>query len=173
MGSDAHLRAARAAASEAILAAGTRVTPESFTLATRIIHDTPLAEAPRRGDRVLPGGADTSVAACYMLGGSRDQDLLALLDNWDLCSPRAARVKTAEAVYKDKVKRLIAGLNDRGARESRAENLAALRVCEVIADILDGHAVRSLVAQVEERDRTIATLRARLRVYEPDSAGAP
>lgn len=153
--SAAHVAAARAAASEAILTTGTTAT---FGLAARIVRAAPLAEAPRRGDRVLPGRADTSVAAAYMLGATPDPSLQALLAQWDVGAPRATRVKAAEAVYKERVKTLIAGLNERGGRESRAENLAALRVCEVIADVLDGHVVREMADAVAVRDKMIESL---------------
>lgn len=108
---------------------------------------------------MLPGGGDTSVAACYMLGGTADTNLSAVVASWDLTSPRGTRVKAAERVWKDQVKELIAGLNARGGRESRAENLAALRVCEVIADVLDGWVVREMYEGVRRRDSVIDELR--------------
>jgi hypothetical protein len=143
-----------------------------FLLAPEIIRSTPLAEAPRRGDRVLPGGADTSVAACYMLGGTPDTELNMILRNWDLIAPRGSRVKVAEAAYKDKVKDLIASLNERGLRESRAENLAALRVCEVIADILDGHVVRELVSRAADSARRESALQEQVAVLQKQLRGS-
>lgn len=104
-----------------------------------------------------------------MLGGTPDASLSGLLEKWDLTAPRAARVKRAEAAYKDRVKEIIAALNERGARESRAENLAALRVCEVVADLLDGHKVREMTAAVQERDAVIEELRR--QVYEMQRGG--
>lgn len=171
LASEAHLRAARTAASEAILALGTCRTAK-FTLSSDIIRATHLAEAPRRGDRVLPGNADTSVAACYMLGGTPDDDLQALLNSWNLIAPRNTRVKAAESMYKDRVKDLIASLNERGTRESRAENLAALRVCEVIADILDGHTARTLVTAKQKQDQEIADLQAQVLSLQQQLAAA-
>lgn len=153
--SPAHIAAARAAASEALLAAGTGA---SFDLAAAVVRSAPLAAAARRGARVLPGRSDTSVAAAYMLGGTPDAALAALLRGWDVSAPRAARVKAAEAAYKGRVRVMIAELNGGGGREGRAENLAALRVCEAIADVLDGHVVREMAAGIAARDDAIRRL---------------
>jgi hypothetical protein len=157
LSSAAHLRAAREAASEAILSSGT--SSPTFTLAPEIIRSTHLASSPRRGDRALPGGADTSVAACYMLGGTSDAALDRILCDWDLSAPRAIRVKAAEAVYKSRTKDLIVELSPPLRRENRAENLAALRVCEFITDMLDGHVAREWKRTVRSRDAEIQQLR--------------
>lgn len=157
--SDTHVTAARAAASEALLSHGTAAT---FSLAAALVRAAPLEPAPRRGDRVLPGRADTSVAAAYMLGGTPDAALGALLQRWDVCAPRALKVKAAERMYKERVKALIGILNVGVRREGRAENLAALRVCEVIADIVDGYVVREMVGGMQAKDQAIAELQGRL-----------
>lgn len=153
--SSPHVAAARAAASDAILTAGVGA---SFSLAAAVVRAAPLVEAPRRGERILPGRADTSVAAAYTLGGTSDETLRSVLTHWDLCAPRAARVKAAEAVWKERVRGMIAALNGGGGRESRAENLAALRVCEVVADVLDGFVARETAAALAHRGNAVTEL---------------
>lgn len=150
-----HVAAARAAASEALLSLGTTAT---FGLAAAVVRAARLVESPRRGDRVLPGHADTSVAAAYMLGGTPDHVFRGLLARWDVCAPRAVRVKAAERMYKERVKTMIAALNVGGKREGRAENLAALRVCEVISDVVDGYVLRDMASGIQARDGAIAEL---------------
>lgn len=162
--SPAHVAAAAAAASEATLAAG---VDARFTLGRSIVGAAPLAVAFRRGDRVLPGRSDSSVAAAHVLGGTPDAVLAPLLESWDVGGPRAARVKRAEAVWKQGVKESIAELNGcPPTSDSRAENLAALRVCESVVDVLDGHVVRTMADLLRAREAEIADLRRRVAELE-------
>ena len=142
---------------------------QMYTLAIKVVRSARLAAAQRRSARLLPGGGDTTTAACYVLGGLPDRSMRTLLRNASPAAPREARLKHVERALKERVRSHIVSLNGANARDLRACNLAAVRICSTAADILGAHAARCLVddlAKAEEqarrKDATIAALKAEL-----------
>lgn len=109
----------------------------------------------RRSNRLLPGGSDSTTAACYMIGGTADSVLSPLLARVSPCDPREERCKAVERVLKDKTRGAICALNGENPREARADNLAAVRICEVVADILVAFSSKRLY---ESRKQLFATV---------------
>lgn len=142
---------------------------ETYELGIAIVRSSKLYANQRRSNRQLPGGSDSTTAACYMLGGTPDSTLSPLVARVSPCDPREERCKAVERVLKDKTRGAICSLNGDNPREARADNLAAVRICEVVADILVAYAAKRLLANLQElyksnaaKDSTIAELRAQL-----------
>lgn len=142
---------------------------ETYELGIAIVRSSKLYANQRRSNRQLPGGSDSTTAACYMLGGTPDSTLSPLVARVSPCDPREERCKAVERVLKDKTRGAICTLNGDNPREARADNLAAVRICEVVADILVAYAAKRLLANLQElyknnaaKDSTIAELRAQL-----------
>lgn len=142
---------------------------ETYELGIAIVRSSKLYANQRRSNRQLPGGSDSTTAACYMLGGTPDSTLSPLVARVSPCDPREERCKAVERVLKDKTRGAICSLNGDNPREARADNLAAVRICEVIADILVAYAAKRLLSNLQElyrnnnaKDNTIQQLRAQL-----------
>lgn len=161
---------AEAAAAAAVAAStGTNGGTQCFTLGLEVVRSARLAVAQRRSARVLPGGGDTTTAACFALGGLPDATVTSLLEASSPAAPRDARLKVVERALKARVREHIVRLNGSNSKDMRASNLAAVRICTVAADILAAYAARSLVdelhaARVESsrKDAAIAALQSEL-----------
>ncbi|PXF46214.1 hypothetical protein BWQ96_03999 [Gracilariopsis chorda] len=123
---------------------------EAYQLGKTIVASSKLYANQRRSNRLLPGGSDSTTAACYMIGGTSDETLATLLKRISPCDPREERCKAVERVLKDKTRGAICALNGENPREARADNLAAVRICETVADILVAYLSRRLIDSREE-----------------------
>lgn len=139
---------------------------ETYELGKTIVSSSKLYANQRRSNRLLPGGSDSTTAACYMIGGTPDSVLSPLVSRVSPCDPREERCKAVERVLKDKTRGAICALNGENPREARADNLAAVRICEVVADILVAYSSRrlmesrkELIAQVQRQDMMIKELK--------------
>lgn len=144
---------------------------DTYHLGKQIISCSKLYANQRRSNRILPGGSDSTTAACYMIGGTSDQILQALLTQISPCDPREERCKAVERVLKDKTRGAICALNGENPREARADNLAAVRICETVADILVAYSSRSILEsqkklsyEVQHQNETIKQLREQLKM---------
>lgn len=142
---------------------------ETYELGLAIVRSSKLYANQRRSNRQLPGGSDSTTAACYMLGGTPDSTLSPLVARVSPCDPREERCKAVERVLKDKTRGAICSLNGDNPREARADNLAAVRICEVVADILVAYAAKRLLGNLQQlykanaaKDAQIDQLRAQL-----------
>lgn len=142
---------------------------ETYELGCTIVRSSKLYANQRRSNRQLPGGSDSTTAACYMLGGTSDSVLSPLVARVSPCDPREERCKAVERVLKDKTRGAICSLNGDNPREARADNLAAVRICEVVADILVAYAAKRLLNNLQQlyksnasKDITINALRAQV-----------
>lgn len=157
---------------------------ETYELGIAIVKSSKLYANQRRSNRQLPGGSDSTTAACYMLGGTPDSTLSPLVARVSPCDPREERCKAVERVLKDKTRGAICALNGENPREARADNLAAVRICEVVADILVAYAAKRLLDTLQDlyksnaaKDATIRELREQLdaakrrRIDIPDLRG--
>ncbi|KAI0566089.1 hypothetical protein FGB62_12g02 [Gracilaria domingensis] len=131
---------------------------DTYHLGQSIISCSKLYANQRRSNRLLPGGSDSTTAACYMIGGTCDQTLHSLLERISPCDPREERCKVVERVLKDKTRGAICALNGENPREARADNLAAVRICETVADILVAYLCRKLIQQRDELSERLAGL---------------
>eukprot|EP00178_Gracilaria_changii_P027757 TRINITY_DN912_c0_g3_i1.p1 TRINITY_DN912_c0_g3~~TRINITY_DN912_c0_g3_i1.p1 ORF type:complete len:491 (-),score=55.57 TRINITY_DN912_c0_g3_i1:2717-4189(-) len=131
---------------------------DTYHLGQRIISCCKLYANQRRSNRLLPGGSDSTTAACYMIGGTCDQTLQSLLERLSPCDPREERCKAVERVLKDKTRGAICALNGENPREARADNLAAVRICETVADILVAYLCRKLIQQHDELSEKVSSL---------------
>lgn len=123
---------------------------ETYELGLAIVRSSRVYANQRRSNRRLPGGSDSTTAACFMLGGTPDSVLSPLVARVSPCDPREERCKAVERVLKDKTRASICALNGENPREARADNLAAVRICEVVADILVAYAAKRLLATLQE-----------------------
>lgn len=123
---------------------------ETYELGKTIVASSKLYANQRRSNRLLPGGSDSTTAACYMIGGTPDSILSPLVAKVNPCDPREERCKAVERVLKDKTRGAICALNGENPREARADNLAAVRICEVVADILVAYSARRMVESRKE-----------------------
>ncbi len=143
---------------------------ESFSLGVSIVRRARLSAAQRRSSRVLPGGGDTTTAACHALGGTSDSILNVLASAVSPTQPRDTRLKAVERTLKTGIRASIVRLNGGDAsRDVRACNLAAVRICTSVADILAAYSAQCLVEDMERaraesvvKDATIAALQAQL-----------
>lgn len=138
---------------------------ETYELGKTIVASSKLYANQRRSNRLLPGGSDSTTAACYMIGGTPDSVLSPLVSRVNPCDPREERCKAVERVLKDKTRGAICALNGENPREARADNLAAVRICEVVADVLVAYSSRrmmesrkELYSMVSKQDVTIKEL---------------
>lgn len=138
---------------------------ETYELGIAIVQSSKLYANQRRSNRLLPGGSDSTTAACYMIGGTPDSVLSPLLARVSPCDPREERCKAVERVLKDKTRGAICALNGENPREARADNLAAVRICEVVADILVAFSSKKLLENrkklfemVAQQEQTIKSL---------------
>lgn len=161
--------AAEAGASAAAEVARKNGRGGTWGLGIRIVGSCRLYAAQRRSQRLLPGGADTMTAAAYVLGGIVDSEVRSLLGFCISSVPRDSRCKAIERALKGRIRADIVQLNRNGSREARADNLAAVRICVAVADILTAHSAHSMAADftalraaAAEKDATIAALRAQL-----------
>lgn len=129
---------------------------ETYELGKTIVASSKLYANQRRSNRLLPGGSDSTTAACYMIGGTPDSILSPLVSRVNPCDPREERCKAVERVLKDKTRGAICALNGENPREARADNLAAVRICEVVADILVAYSSRRLMETRKELYATVA-----------------
>ena len=143
---------------------------ETYELGKTIVSSSKLYANQRRSNRLLPGGGDSTTAACYMIGGTPDSVLSPLLSRVSPCDPREERCKAVERVLKDKTRGAICALNGENPREARADNLAAVRICEVVADVLVAYTSRqlmesrkSLINTVQRQEQELKTLREELQ----------
>lgn len=160
------------AAEEGAREARSRTTnsEDTFTLGVTIVRRARLSAAQRRSSRVLPGGGDTTTAACHALGGTSDHTLNMLASAVSPTQPRDSRLKAVERKLKSGIRASIVRLNGGDAtREARASNLAAVRICTSVADIMSAYSAQMLVEDLERakaesvvKDATIAALRAQL-----------
>eukprot|EP00178_Gracilaria_changii_P023141 TRINITY_DN696_c0_g1_i4.p1 TRINITY_DN696_c0_g1~~TRINITY_DN696_c0_g1_i4.p1 ORF type:complete len:476 (-),score=64.97 TRINITY_DN696_c0_g1_i4:55-1482(-) len=149
--SDAFIQAAEMGArAQSVLDSSRGRIFDTYHLGKQIIACSKLYSNQRRSNRLLPGGSDSTTAACYMIGGSSDQVLQDLLERLSPCDPREERCKAVERVLKDKTRGAICALNGENPREARADNLAAVRICETIADVLVAYLCRKLIQQRDE-----------------------
>lgn len=146
---------------------------ETYELGIAIVQSSKLYANQRRSNRQLPGGSDSTTAACYMIGGTPDSMLSPLLSKVSPCDPREERCKAVERVLKDKTRGAICALNGENPREARADNLAAVRICEVVADILVAYSSKrlfesrkQLFLQVERQEEQIKELTEQLEEYK-------
>lgn len=146
---------------------------ETYELGIAIVQSSKLYANQRRSNRQLPGGSDSTTAACYMIGGTPDSVLSPLLAKVSPCDPREERCKAVERVLKDKTRGAICALNGENPREARADNLAAVRICEVVADILVAYSSKrlfesrkQLFQQVERQEEKIKELTEQLDEYK-------
>lgn len=142
---------------------------ETYEMGKSIVSASKLYANQRRSNRQLPGGSDSTTAACYMIGGTPDSVLSQLVNRVSPCDPREERCKAVERVLKDKTRGAICALNGENPREARADNLAAVRICEVVADILVAHCSRQLlesrkvlIGTVQQLEATVKELREEL-----------
>lgn len=146
---------------------------ETYELGITIVQSSKLYANQRRSNRQLPGGSDSTTAACYMIGGTPDSILSPLLSKVSPCDPREERCKAVERVLKDKTRGAICALNGENPREARADNLAAVRICEVVADILVAYSSKrlfesrkQLFQQVERQEEQIKELTEQVEEYK-------
>lgn len=146
---------------------------ETYELGIAIVQSSKLYANQRRSNRQLPGGSDSTTAACYMIGGTPDSFLSPLLTKVSPCDPREERCKAVERVLKDKTRGAICALNGENPREARADNLAAVRICEVVADILVAYSSKRLFESrkqlfltVERQEEQIKELSEQLEEYK-------
>eukprot|EP00171_Calliarthron_tuberculosum_P019041 IDg19041t1 len=159
--------AAETAAAEAERDCGDEGGP--WILGVSIVRSCRMYAAQQRSSRSLPGGADTNTAAAYILGSLADDEVRKLLL---LCSIEHAckiKMKAVERSLKGRVRAAISALNHEKSDEGRAENLAAVRICEVVANMLIAHVgyqmsrkMSELRIAVAEKDRIIANLQHQL-----------
>lgn len=123
---------------------------ETYSVGKSIVSSSKLYANQRRSNRQLPGGSDSTTAACYMIGGTPDNVLSQLLSRVSPWDPREERCKAVERVLKDKTRGAICALNGENPREARADNLAAVRICEVVADILVAYSSKKLLESRKE-----------------------
>lgn len=149
---------------------------ETYDLGIAIVQSSKLYANQRRSNRLLPGGSDSTTAACYMIGGTPDSVLSPLVAKVSPCDPREERCKAVERVLKDKTRGAICALNGENPREARADNLAAVRICEVVADILVAFRARKLlesrkqlIETVSQQEARIKELQAQLEDYKRES----
>lgn len=135
-------------------ASGTGVF-ETYELGKTIVASSKLYANQRRSNRLLPGGSDSTTAACYMIGGTPDSVLSPLVSRVNPCDPREERCKAVERVLKDKTRGAICALNGENPREARADNLAAVRICEVVADVLVAYSSRRMMEARKELYATV------------------
>lgn len=128
---------------------------ETYELGITIVSSSKLYANQRRSNRLLPGGSDSTTAACYMIGGTPDSILSPLLSRVSPCDPREERCKAVERVLKDKTRGAICALNGENPREARADNLAAVRICEVVADILVAYSSKRLFESRKQLFQTV------------------
>lgn len=155
---DAFIHAAEmgARAQSAVDSASGEGVFETYELGKTIVASSKLYANQRRSNRLLPGGSDSTTAACYMIGGTPDSILSPLVSRVNPCDPREERCKAVERVLKDKTRGAICALNGENPREARADNLAAVRICEVVADILVAYSSRRLMETRKELYATVA-----------------
>lgn len=146
----------------------------------RVVRACKLYASQRRSARALPGGADSTTAAAYMLGALSDAEVRALLHSCTPGGARDARCKAVERALKARVRADISRLNAAGPREARADNLAAVRICDAVADMLAAYSARALASDVAslraaaaEKDATIRALRAQLEEAESRAVKRP
>lgn len=128
---------------------------ETYELGKTIVASSKLYANQRRSNRLLPGGSDSTTAACYMIGGTPDSVLSPLVSRVNPCDPREERCKAVERVLKDKTRGAICALNGENPREARADNLAAVRICEVVADVLVAYSARRMMESRKELYATV------------------
>lgn len=144
---------------------------ETYELGKTIVASSKLYANQRRSNRLLPGGSDSTTAACYMIGGTPDSILSPLVSRVNPCDPREERCKAVERVLKDKTRGAICALNGENPREARADNLAAVRICEVVADILVAYSSRRLMDTRKELYATVAKQEGIIKALREELAG--
>lgn len=143
---------------------------ETYDIGISIVQSSKLYANQRRSNRLLPGGSDSTTAACYMIGGTPDSVLSPLMARVSPCDPREERCKAVERVLKDKTRGAICALNGDNPREARADNLAAVRICEVVADILVAFSARKLIESRKQLFETVQRQEEKLKELEAEVA---
>lgn len=101
-----------------------------------MVSNSKLHVKQTRSNRLLPGVKDSTQAACFMIGGTADSTRNALLAKMSPCDLEDYRFKAVEHVFKGKTLGGICACNGEQPSVACADNSAALRICQIVADIL-------------------------------------
>lgn len=134
---------ARACVEEVVMSGKGKV--DSHKLGRQIVANSDLHIGQRRCKRLLPGGDGLTTAACYMIGWLSDGELSEMLNNICPTRPREERCKVVELKLKVPVCRLLRALNKDFESGSCAEKLAAVRICDIMSDIIAAYVARDAI----------------------------
>lgn len=162
--------AAKQGAQASLLLEPGKPKPAEYILGISIVIQASVVVTQRRSLRVLPGGNDITTAACFMLGGLPDLYVKSLIKRIATLEARDDRSKAVEHVMKERTFAVITALNRNDDTRVRADNMAAVRICDIIADIikcfyeryiLESHL--KLTVKVAEQKQEMAGIRTEIR----------